>query len=309
MRLAGIPRGFSGLKGYMLSRSVAMSHLTVFVICFLAVQRGWGQLASPLLPDQCQIECFYQISYRPDSTINSLRTEIMRLQLGRKLSRFESKNSMIRDSVVGAGIANAISAEAAGGISTLKIDETTKGAMSTSFRDIIFKVPSANHILVQDRIGSTRYQYQEKTNLFSWTITPAKASIAGYSCQQARTAFGGRIWEAWFTRDVPIAEGPYKFYGLPGLILKVSDSRNHYVFELVKIIRPQILKTIALPTAGAKETGKEEFIRSKRAYEGTAMDQLIANGTIRFNTTEEAGNARQKARERAKKRNNPLELR
>jgi hypothetical protein len=35
--------------------------------------------------------------------------------------------------------------------------------------------------------------------------------------------------------DIPVQNGPWKFGGLPGLILKVSDVDKLYVFECVKV--------------------------------------------------------------------------
>ena len=54
-----------------------------------------------------------------------------------------------------------------------------------------------------------------------------------YSVQKANAEFGGRIWNAWFTNDIPFSDGPYKFSGLPGLILKISDVTNSHNFELI----------------------------------------------------------------------------
>mgnify|MGYP003613018769 CR=1 FL=1 len=39
---------------------------------------------------------------------------------------------------------------------------------------------------------------------------------------------------AWFTTDLPYQDGPYKFTGLPGLIVKVEDAQGEYSFDLMK---------------------------------------------------------------------------
>lgn len=49
---------------------------------------------------------------------------------------------------------------------------------------------------------------------------------------ESNIEIGGRKWAAWFTPDVPLNFGPYKFQGLPGLIVSVSDAKSHYSFML-----------------------------------------------------------------------------
>lgn len=67
---------------------------------------------------------------------------------------------------------------------------------------------------------------------FKWNILSETAKIENYSCQKATTEFGGRNWEAWFSKDLPFPDGPYKFHGLPGLIVKLEDHTKSHQFLL-----------------------------------------------------------------------------
>jgi len=58
------------------------------------------------------------------------------------------------------------------------------------------------------------------------------SKILGYDVQEATTEFGGRKWVAWFAKELPIPDGPYKFKNLPGLILKIEDTTKSHIFEL-----------------------------------------------------------------------------
>lgn len=78
-----------------------------------------------------------------------------------------------------------------------------------------------------DKIYLTKY-----TCKHVWKIYPEKTTIFGYNAQKAETNFGGRKWIAWFTNEIPINEGPYKFYGLPGLILDIKDSEDNFLFNI-----------------------------------------------------------------------------
>lgn len=75
----------------------------------------------------------------------------------------------------------------------------------------------------------------EDKRLFKWHLTSDKKEILSYNAQKATTKFGGRVWTAWFTKELPFSDGPYKFNGLPGLILKISDESGSHIFELVGI--------------------------------------------------------------------------
>ena len=77
--------------------------------------------------------------------------------------------------------------------------------------------------------------YSEKTPEQNWTIHNDTSTIIGHLCQKATCHFRGRNYTAWFALDIPICNGPWKFGGLPGIILKVYDDKQLYTFECVKI--------------------------------------------------------------------------
>ncbi|WP_347218585.1 GLPGLI family protein [Chryseobacterium sp.] len=74
----------------------------------------------------------------------------------------------------------------------------------------------------------------DKTN---WKLSEETKIDGQYTLQKAITNFGGREWIAWFCKDITLSEGPYKFYGLPGLIFEIEDSRKNYIFKLVKSMK------------------------------------------------------------------------
>lgn len=67
---------------------------------------------------------------------------------------------------------------------------------------------------------------------FNWKIQNDKQKIGEYNTQKATTEFGGRKWTAWFSTDIPFQDGPYKFSGLPGLIVKIEDADKNYSWVL-----------------------------------------------------------------------------
>lgn len=74
--------------------------------------------------------------------------------------------------------------------------------------------------------------YEEPLPSLKWDFVPeSNDTILGYECQQAVTEFAGRSYKAWFTSELPLPYGPYKFGGLPGLILRIQDDERQYKWE------------------------------------------------------------------------------
>lgn len=78
-------------------------------------------------------------------------------------------------------------------------------------------------------------KYNDICEPMEWSLTGETERIVNYQCQKAVTSFGGREWMAWFCPDIPLDGGPYKFCGLPGLILKVEDSEKHFSWTMTGI--------------------------------------------------------------------------
>ena len=67
---------------------------------------------------------------------------------------------------------------------------------------------------------------------FEWSITNESKIIQNLKCMKATTSFRGRKYEAWFTPTVPIPAGPWKFFGLPGLIIEIKDLQGDIYISL-----------------------------------------------------------------------------
>lgn len=118
--------------------------------------------------------------------------------------------------------------------------------------------------------------YKEMIKL-DWQIQKEKQKIGEYNSQRTTLDFGGRKWIAWFCSDIPFNDSPYKFHGLPGLIIKVEDDKNNYSFTLKgnkKIYKPIENSLINTFTNGSvKIVEKEKFIKAFKNYK---QDPLAA---------------------------------
>lgn len=64
-----------------------------------------------------------------------------------------------------------------------------------------------------------------------WQTDTTSCEILGLRCFRATTRFNGRHWTAWFAPEIPLAVGPWKLWGLPGLVLKAEDESHVFLFE------------------------------------------------------------------------------
>ena len=87
----------------------------------------------------------------------------------------------------------------------------------------------------RERLPEYEGYYDEPYPNQQWTLTQDTAIVGGYHCQKATCHYHGRDFEAWFTPEVPIKYGPWKFGGLPGLIVKVYDTGHLYTFECTNV--------------------------------------------------------------------------
>ena len=54
-------------------------------------------------------------------------------------------------------------------------------------------------------------------------------------CNSAYLTFRGRNFNVWYAPEIPSQFGPWKFYGLPGLITKIETDDKTILFQLEKL--------------------------------------------------------------------------
>ena len=122
-----------------------------------------------------------------------------------------------------------------------------------------------NKFTVYDRIAGFNLKYNEPT-IIKWDIMPDKKKIGSINVQKAVCNAYGRSWIAWFSPDYPFPYGPYKFRGLPGLIVEVSDSAGIFRFSMKKFKPKKIIRDLSY-LAKAKPMDKSKVNQFKYDYE------------------------------------------
>ncbi|MBT0548967.1 GLPGLI family protein [Riemerella anatipestifer] len=86
----------------------------------------------------------------------------------------------------------------------------------------------------REMIGANLYEMREPRKI-TWKHSNETQQYNNYKVKKATTTFAGRQWEAWFSDEFLVNDGPYKFKGLPGLILKIKDTHSDYEIYLVEV--------------------------------------------------------------------------
>ncbi len=193
-------------------------------------------LITDLLYSQ-NITCIYELKFRPNSDKDSLITNIYYLDINGTESIFRSEFERESDSLVnkrGLGIGR-------------------KALFITSlYTRKKLKINEIQKLIVTGLVGNQFFiKIHDELN---WKIVNEKQKIGDLDCQKAEVDYGGRRWTAWFSESVNLQEGPYVFCGLPGLIVKITDSRSDYNFSLV-----QLKKSETNSFYPPKTIGKEIF--------------------------------------------------
>ena len=265
----------------------------IFILFFLVIPPGFAQLF-PVHPEkeigQAEIIVTYIKTFQQDSLDPRKRSEKMTLLIGENVSSFFSEpHERFRRAARSFSDQTELLAWASNPANTIR----------SAFRYRIFKNYPEGKITTTEHIPSDHFLYTENIHLFNWEISGATDSMSGYKVQKATTGFAGRDWVAWFTPEIPYNEGPFKFNGLPGLILKIHDTRDHFSFEVASIEIPEEQTPIYFI--------ERTYIRTTKAGWFRAWESFRNSFTGRTDIVPDS-HSRNVMSDRMQRNNNPIEL-
>jgi len=266
--------------------------MRVFIILMLVFSCSYGQTT----------RLIYKYEFVPDINIpKTINREYMYLDIHQKDSQFYSYRNYNIDSTSVA-------------YSKKGLSYMPPNREYINFR--VIKDFQTSHVSMITKIGFIVYEVLDDGEL-KWKITNQKATILGYTVLSAETNFRGRSWIAWFASDIPIQDGPYKFKGLPGLILKIEDDKKNHSFTATQIVtlignEQYPLTENSKPTKQVSQQNfKKLFIDYRRdplsSLRGRYPDQTDSQGN--FRTGDQVFRDEEKLfKDRIKKDNNIIEI-
>ena len=259
----------------------------------------------------------YEYSSIYDSTKKAeVYKELLVLDANRTGSLFYSLENFKSDSTQTAEVKKQVNSQS----DIINVKQTYKGKI---FYTISKNYPDFKTFL-HTSIGNDRYKVIEDRKP-KWKILPDKQKIGELETQKAETDLFGRKWTAWFAANIPIQDGPYKFHGLPGLIVKIEDETKSYSFELKGISKYFENNKLEI---GEETNAEKEISISQNTYKKLFLEQRNDPGkSLREMLSQSPANVKMfgpdgnevkpaeilrqrelKGKENRKKNNNPLEL-
>lgn len=166
----------------------------------------------------------YEYISVPDSTQKgNTHSEIMVLNIDKDKSNYFSYRKFVSDST--------INSELKDGSYYLKPPGPPQMKSEIPLGDRVNKTSTSDQIEFITKVSESNYLITQSIDL-NWKLHPEYITVLSYKAQKATTDFCGRKWIAWFAKDIPFQDGPYKFKGLPGLIVKIEDETKSHWFEL-----------------------------------------------------------------------------
>lgn len=150
-----------------------------------------------------------------DKSLDEDRNDIYILEIGRRNLHFRPYSEFLEDSVYKE-------------LDTLR---TTIGELMQTY--IPNKTPNINISRLQTDLKRKEVKesclallntvsYTEPLEKIKWNLIDTTKIYKGHKCRKATAEFRGRKWIAWYTEEIPVSYGPWKFSGLPGLILQAA---------------------------------------------------------------------------------------
>ena len=140
----------------------------------------------------------------------------------------------------------------------------------------VVKSATDNKFYYYDKVGTERFCYEEDIPQLNWAVSDSTKTILGYECFLASADYHGRKWIVWFSPEIPVAAGPWKLQGVPGLILEASTEDGLYRFVADGIQQTEKLISPIYLANEYEKTDRVKFLKAKRGFMDSPVGAINA---------------------------------
>lgn len=196
-----------------------MKKVSLFLIVLMCL---WSQAQN--------YKVIYQVNWKPSVEKDSMMTDLAVLAINNRYSYFTGYDNFRNDSLKSKIVTEFFNGNGQG---NLRFPDPAK---LSRFNKTIIKNIASDSTIQEEKYHVSTFQIVSTCKL-KWKMEKETKTILGFVCKKASLDFGGRKWTAWYSESIPISDGPYKFHGLPGLILSINDEKKEYSFEIKGITK------------------------------------------------------------------------
>lgn len=215
----------------------------------------------------------YRMLYQQRPENEHPMEDLLLLQVGRNMTKFYSYKTWQTDSLVRVTPPEQVMANL--------------GSFHGGVRDELFRDRKAGRLTHTDQIGMDHLLYTEPLPAIDWELTDEERTILGYACRRAIGTFRGRNYEAWYAPEIAVSCGPWKFGGLPGLILAVKDDAG--VLDLEATGVEQRVEPIRMTDRNYMKTNRKKYLDLKKKVMTDPVGYLTGNSNVRMTIKNEDG--------------------
>jgi len=200
-----------------------------------------------------ELEIKYLYSYNIDTLDISKRDqEIMTLYLGKSSSLYISQAHLDTRKAIRSKLSNTTG--------NAPIEINAKDLPKYKIKYSVFS--NNGKVTVTSPIGRDNFTFDSDNPTWNLDYKEQK-KILGYACYKATTIFNKRKYTAWYTKEISIPDGPYRFKGLPGLIMDVEDSDSYDKISVIAIEKKQ---EIIEPIEVGIKTTRNAYIKKREEF-------------------------------------------
>ena len=244
--------------------------LVLFCILFLSFKGNAQDIAAFLVSMEqdkkpatyLRSEPLYECIYSFDINCDVHEVYSVVLQMGKDFNRFYDYSAYAVDSLSFSPDASADDVD--------QLEERRLTSMFYFDSEVWQGLPD-NAMTVVVEASPNFMSYEEELGAMEWTMEEGSETVCGYLCSKATTTYGGRDWTVWYAPDIPSTAGPWKFNGLPGLILAAKDSESLFEFKAITF-RKGVVPVLKKEDSTIHQSTREKVLKAKIVAENDVQN-------------------------------------
>jgi GLPGLI family protein len=155
--------------------------------------------------------------------------------------------------------------------------------------DFTIKMYASQKILsLSEKINGQVILVSDSLQLMKWKIQKSKpVRYLGLDCYQAKGHFRGRNYTAYFAPKIKKSDGPFKFSGLPGLIIRIASDDQFKIWQAIKINYQEKEKFTIPEKFKGKAISFADYVKMKKSEDQQYIKEYKAKNPSNPNLTYE----------------------